>query len=86
MPQVNARKIYDEADVLGGIAGNRLFLGILGAEAALQVRTNMPVLQRLHAVNLHRHMHYDDNLCSASVPSQSLPAQMMLDKAILLSR
>ena len=35
--QVNARKIYDEADVLGGILQNRLFLGILGAEAALQV-------------------------------------------------
>ncbi len=35
--QVNARKIYDEADVLGGILDNKLFLGILGAEAALQV-------------------------------------------------
>ena len=37
--QVNARKIYDEADVLGGILDNKLFLGILGAEAALQVAT-----------------------------------------------
>lgn len=34
---MNARKIYDEADVLGGILDNKLFLGILGAEAALQV-------------------------------------------------
>ncbi len=36
--QVNARKIYDEPNVLEGIASNRLFLGILGAEFALQVR------------------------------------------------
>ena len=37
--QVNARKIYDEPNVLEGIFTNRLFLGILGAEAALQVRS-----------------------------------------------
>jgi Ca2+ transporting ATPase len=35
--QVNSRKIYDEADVLGGILENRLFLGILAAETVLQV-------------------------------------------------
>ena len=35
--QVNARKIYDEPNVLEGILANKLFLGILGAEAALQV-------------------------------------------------
>ena len=35
--QVNARKIYDEPNVLEGILSNRLFLIILGAEAALQV-------------------------------------------------
>ena len=35
--QVNARKIYDEANVLEGILENGLFLGILGAEAILQV-------------------------------------------------
>lgn len=39
---MNARKIYDEADVLGGILDNKLFLGILGAEAALQVRCSPP--------------------------------------------
>ena len=37
MLQVNARKIYDEPNVLEGILANRLFLGILGAEFALQV-------------------------------------------------
>lgn len=41
--QVNARKIYDEADVLGGILDNNLFLGILGAEAALQVVTCLKI-------------------------------------------
>ena len=35
--QVNARKIYDEPNVLEGIGSNRLFLGILGTEFALQV-------------------------------------------------
>jgi len=30
---VNARKIYDEPDVLGGVLENRLFLGILGGPA-----------------------------------------------------
>lgn len=35
--QINARKINDEPNVLEGILGNRLFLGILGAEALLQV-------------------------------------------------
>ena len=35
---MNARKIYDEPNVLEGISANKLFLGILGAEAALQVR------------------------------------------------
>ena len=35
--QVNARKINDEPNVLEGILDNRLFLGILGAEALLQV-------------------------------------------------
>ncbi len=34
---MNARKIYDEPSVLEGIFANKLFLGILGAEAALQV-------------------------------------------------
>ena len=36
--QVNARKIYDEPDVLGGVLENRLFLGILGGELLLQAR------------------------------------------------
>lgn len=34
--QVNARKIYDEPDVLAGVTENRLFLGILGGELLLQ--------------------------------------------------
>ena len=34
---MNARKIYDEPNVLEGISDNQLFLGILAAEAALQV-------------------------------------------------
>ena len=37
--QINARKIYDEINVTAGVFGNPLFLGILGAEAVLQVRT-----------------------------------------------
>jgi hypothetical protein len=37
-PQVNSRKIHDEPDVLSGLSQNKLFLGILGLEAALQVR------------------------------------------------
>ncbi|WIA29940.1 hypothetical protein OEZ86_000039 [Tetradesmus obliquus] len=35
--QVNARKIHDEPDVLAGLSQQRLFLGILGLEAGLQV-------------------------------------------------
>jgi hypothetical protein len=35
--QVNSRKVHDEPDVLAGLAQQRLFLGILGLEAALQV-------------------------------------------------
>ena len=35
--QVNARKVRDEADVLGGVAANPLFVGVLAAEAGLQV-------------------------------------------------
>ena len=35
--QVNARKVNDEVNVLDGILDNRLFLGILAAEAFLQV-------------------------------------------------
>ncbi|KAK9845411.1 hypothetical protein WJX81_005835 [Elliptochloris bilobata] len=34
--QVNARKIYDEPNVLAGVLDNRLFLGILGSELLLQ--------------------------------------------------
>ena len=41
MLQMNARKIYDEPNVLEGILANRLFLGILGAEFALQVRIHL---------------------------------------------
>lgn len=37
-PQVNARKIHDEADVLAGLGSAPQFLAILGVEAALQVR------------------------------------------------
>ena len=48
MLQVNARKIYDEPNVLEGILANRLFLGILGAEFALQVRIHLnPLTQPL---------------------------------------
>jgi hypothetical protein len=36
-PQVNARKIHDEADVLAGLGSAPQFLVILGLEAALQV-------------------------------------------------
>jgi len=36
--QVNARKVYDEADVLSGLLSNQLFLAILLGEASLQVR------------------------------------------------
>lgn len=42
--QVNARKIYEEPNVLEGIFANKLFLGILGAEAALQVTSPGPAL------------------------------------------
>lgn len=34
--QVNARKVGDEANVLSGAAANRLFVGVLAAEVALQ--------------------------------------------------
>lgn len=34
---MNSRKIHDEPDVLSGLSQQRLFLGILGLEAALQV-------------------------------------------------
>ena len=48
MLQVNARKIYDELNVLEGILANRLFLGILGAEFALQVYIcSRPLIQPL---------------------------------------
>jgi hypothetical protein len=40
--QVNARKIYDEANILEGILENGLFLGILGAEAILQASHRLP--------------------------------------------
>lgn len=36
--QVNARKVYDEANVLAGLLSNQLFLAILLGEASLQVR------------------------------------------------
>jgi hypothetical protein len=36
--QVNSRKIHDEPDVLSGLSQQKLFLGILGLEAGLQVR------------------------------------------------
>lgn len=47
--QVNARKIYDEANVFGGVAANKLFTAILLGEATLQVCLdpcggNMPLL------------------------------------------
>ena len=46
MVQVNARKIYDEPNVLAGMLDNRLFLGILGSELLLQARTRaLPVRQ-----------------------------------------
>jgi hypothetical protein len=51
--QVNARKIYDEPDVLDGILQNRLFLGILGTEAALQVVSFGAVLHLLMQPQLH---------------------------------
>lgn len=35
--QVNARKIYDEANVFGGVVANKLFTAILLGEATLQV-------------------------------------------------
>ena len=35
--QVNARKIYDEANVFSGVAANKLFTAILLGEATLQV-------------------------------------------------
>ena len=46
MAQVNARKVYDEPNVLAGMLDNRLFLGILGSELLLQARarTALPVL------------------------------------------
>ena len=42
MAQVNARKVYDEPDVLAGMLDNRLFLGILGSELLLQARSRAP--------------------------------------------
>lgn len=45
MAQVNARKIYDEPNVLAGMLDNRLFLGILGSELLLQARRRaLPVV------------------------------------------
>ena len=40
--QVNARKIYDEPNVLEGVFENKLFVGILASELALQVRLLLP--------------------------------------------
>ena len=37
--QVNARKVQNEPNVLAGVLDNRLFLGILGGEVLLQVRS-----------------------------------------------
>lgn len=36
--QVACRKVYDESDIFEGLGESRLFLGVLGAEALLQVR------------------------------------------------
>lgn len=36
--QLNSRKIHDEPNILDGLGDQQLFLGILGLEAALQVR------------------------------------------------
>lgn len=45
MAQVNARKVYDEPNVLAGMLDNRLFLGILGSELLLQARRRaLPVI------------------------------------------
>ena len=44
--QVNARKVYDEANVLAGILSNRLFTAILLGEATLQVWTSLHVACR----------------------------------------
>ena len=41
MLQVNARKVYDEANVVAGILTNKLFTGILLGEATLQVTTDL---------------------------------------------
>ena len=41
MLQVNARKVYDEANVVAGILTNKLFTGILLGEATLQVATDL---------------------------------------------
>ena len=35
--QVNARKVYDEANVFAGVTANKLFAAILLGEASLQV-------------------------------------------------
>lgn len=39
--QVNARKIYDEANVFSGVAANKLFTAILLGEATLQVWSDL---------------------------------------------
>ena len=41
LSQVNARKIYDELNVLEGVFENKLFVGILASELALQARLTL---------------------------------------------
>ena len=52
---MNARKIYDEPNVLSGVLENRLFLGILGSEFVLQARLTLPPCSYTYCVLVWRH-------------------------------
>ena len=52
--QVNARKIYDEANVFSGAAANKLFTAILLGEATLQVTSALGHYCWLHKSACHR--------------------------------
>lgn len=65
--QVNARKIYDEADVICGITQNKLFSAILIGEATLQVLLNLRTL--FACCSKHRARTWPRELALSSVES-----------------
>lgn len=62
--QVNSRKIHDEPDVLEGLDCQKLFLAILGLEAALQV------MQQQHSFLVA--VAFPDSVCFHDVLTQHL--------------